>query len=258
MKNLKFLGVVAMTTVLLTSCLDGGNNEKSGFGYGVAGVSMDAMGYAVYVDDNMSVYSPSFNGLTDDDCVQFTYKINYDDPVNSGSPKYWTSSESTYIKLDNKGYVETVVDTTKASIKKNEMAAVDVAPLFINEYGATVKNFLFLNSSHQNSSTDQTNSYTLQVDLNQEPEVVDGNNVYNLFLRVVKVGDGKTTVGNSAFGYAIRAGNVFSTLESKEKAKDKDAFYFRFNYIKEFNKDSTEVTWGKSKVCAYKIYKGSK
>lgn len=69
MKKLKFLSAVAMATVLLTSCLDGGKNEQSGVSYGVVGFSTDAMGYVAYTADEVPVYASGFNNLKDDECV---------------------------------------------------------------------------------------------------------------------------------------------------------------------------------------------
>ena len=256
MKKLKFLGVIAMATVLLTSCLDGGNNEQSGSAYGVIGFSMDAMGNVAYTGDNVPVYASKFSDLTDNECVLFAFNINYDDPANAGK-KYLTATVSQYVRLDNTGRVEPV-DTAKTSIKKGELAVVDAGVVAGGVYSATIKDYLFLGSSHEKTTSDQTNSYFLQIDPTKEPQAVDGKNVYDFFLRVVKKSDGKGTIGTNAFNYAIRAGGYISSLEAKEKAKGNEAFYFRINYIKEFNKDTTEATWGKSKVLSYTIAKDSK
>lgn len=253
MKKLKFLGAVAMATVLLTSCLDGGKNEQEGTAYGVIGFSTDAMGYVAYTSDNVPVYASKFNDLSENDCVLFAFNINYDDPANSGK-KYLTATVSQYIRLDNKGKVEPV-DTADISIKKGELAVVDAGVVAGGSYSATIKDYMFLGSSHEKSTTDQTNSYFLQINPSQEPQVVDGKNVYDFFLRVVKVADGKGTIGTNAFNYAIRAGSSISSLEAKEKAKGSESFNFRINYIKEFNKDTTEATWSKSKVLSYMINK---
>lgn len=256
MKKLKFLSAVAMATVLLTSCLDGGNNEQSGYTYGVIGFSLDAMGNVAYTGDNVPVYASTFSELTDNECVYFGYTINYDDPANSGK-KYLTATVPQYIRLNNTGRVE-AVDTAKTSptsIKKGELTTVDAGIVAGGAYSATIKDFLFLGSSHEKSANDQTNEYFLQIDPSQEPQVVDGKNIYDFFLRVVKKEDGKNTIGTSVFNYAIRAGNYISSLEAKEKSKGSETFNFRINYIKEFNKDTTEATWTKSKVFSYMINK---
>lgn len=256
MKKLKFLSAVALATVLLTSCLDGGNNEQSGYTYGVIGFSLDAMGNVAYTGDNVPVYASTFSELTDNECVYFGYTINYDDPANSGK-KYLTATVPQYIRLNNTGRVE-AVDTAKTSptsIKKGELTTVDAGIVAGGAYSATIKDFLFLGSSHEKSANDQTNEYFLQIDPSQEPQVVDGKNVYDFFLRVVKKADGKNTIGTSVFNYAIRADSYISSLEAKEKSKGSETFNFRINYIKEFNKDTTEATWAKSKVLSYMINK---
>ena len=257
MKKLKFLSAVAMATVLLTSCLDGGKNEQSGVSYGVVGFSTDAMGYVAYTADEVPVYASGFNNLKDDECVFFAVNINYDDPANNSGKKYLTATVSQYSRLNNTGRVEPVdtAKTSPTSIKQGEITAVDAGIVTTGAYSATIKDFLFLGSSHEKSANDQTNEYFLQIDPSQEPQVVDGKNIYDFFLRVVKKEDGKNTIGTSVFNYAIRAGNYISSLEAKEKSKGSETFNFRINYIKEFNKDTTEATWTKSKVFSYMINK---
>ena len=61
MKKLKSLGVGAAATILLTSCLDG-NNEQTFTSFGVIDFSMEA-GLVAYTDDYTPIYSPQFKDL---------------------------------------------------------------------------------------------------------------------------------------------------------------------------------------------------
>lgn len=255
MKKLKSLGVVAAATILLTSCLDG-NNEQTFTSFGVVEFSMEA-GMVAYTDDYTPIYSPQFKDLKENDCIYFTGTLNRDDPANDGSKKYLTVSNAVVLnRLDNKGYFESRVDT--AIIKPNEIAALDAGLLYATQYSYTVKNFLFLGSSHEKVATDQDNTYYLQYDPSQEPQTVDGKRVYDFFLRVVKNSDGKGITGTNPFNYAFNTYGNLKTLESKETAAGNETLNIRINYIKGFNEDSTAATWGKSQVYQTTIYKENK
>ena len=252
MKKLKSLGVVAAATILLTSCLDG-NNESSLNGFGVIDYS-DDFRMVAYIDDYTPVYSPVFKDYQPDDCIYFTSTYSSDDPANNGSNKYATVSNAVVTnKLDNKGHFSSSVDT--ANIMPNEIAALDATLMFMTPYSFTLKNFMFLGSSHEKVAADQDNQYILQYNPSQEPQTVDGKRVYDFFLRVVKNDDGKGVVGNNAFYYAFKTNGHFKTLQSRETAAGNETLNIRINYIKEFNKDTTAATWGKSQIFQTQILK---
>lgn len=251
MKKLKSLGVVAAATILLTSCLDG-NNESSLNGFGVIDYSDDFRTVA-YIDDYTPVYSPVFKDYQPDDCIYFTSTYSSDDPANNGSNKYVTVSNAVVTYKLEKGDFESRVDT--ANIMPNEIAALDAALMFGTQYSFTLKNFMFLGSSHEKVAADQDNRYMLQYNPSQEPQTVDGKRVYDFFLRVVKNADGKGVVGNNAFYYAFKTNGYFKTLQSRETAAGNETLNIRINYIKEFNKDTTAATWGKSQVYQTQILK---
>lgn len=252
MKKLKFLGVMAMAALLFTSCLDS-NNEQSLNGIGVIDFSMDAMGNVAYIDDYTPVYSPAFKDLQTNDCIYFTSTYSSDDPANSGTKKYLTVSNAVVANKLDKGDFRSYVDT--ANIKPGEIAALEAGLLWMTQYSYTLKNFIFVGSSHEKVATDQNNTYFLEYDYNQEPQEVDGKRVYDLFLRVVKNADGKGVVGTNAFNYAFNTNGFFKTLEAKETAAGKETLNLRINYIKEFNADSTAATWAKSQIYSTQILK---
>lgn len=256
MKKLKSLGVVAAATILLTSCLDG-NNESSLNGFGVIDYSDDFRTVA-YIDDYTPVYSPVFKDLQKDDCIFFTSTYSTDDPANNGTNKYLTVTNAVVLNKLEKGQFESRVDT--ANIKPGEITAMEAGVLNYSytQYSFTNHNYLFVGSSHEKVTSDQSNTYYLQYDYNQEPQTVDGKRVYDFFLRVVKNADGKGVTGTNAFNYVFDTRGDFKTLQSRETAAGNETLNIRFNYIKEFNKDSTAATWGKSQVYQTAIYKENK
>lgn len=254
MKKLKSLGAVAVATVLLTSCLDG-NNESSLNAFGVIEFSTDAMGYVAFIDDYTPVYSPVFKDYKEGDCIYFSSTYSSDDPANNGSKKYLTVTNAVASNPLDEGRFVTQVDT--ANIISGEITALDAGILNYSytQYSFTNHNYLFMGSSHEKVASDQPNTYILQWDYNQEPQTVDGKRVYDFFLRVVKEGDGKGVAGTNPFNYVFNTGSYFKTLQSRETAAGNETLNIRFNYIKEFNKDTTAATWGKSQIYQTQILK---
>lgn len=245
MKRLKFLGVAAVAALMLTSCLDGGSNEVSGVTYGVVKFSTTSYRNLLYELTGMTVYHSSLESLMDGDCITCYRKINQGDAANKSTGEYWTASALTYEKIDKGTVLYSVEDTT--TYKKGEMSAIDVAVV------GYIQGMLFVQSAHPNSASDQTVSMTLSYDQNGETETVDGQNVYNLFLRVQKIADGKSTTGNVAFNNVFSMSDFFTYASAAEKAKGNEVVNFRFNYITAFNADTTQATWTTSKVINYQI-----
>lgn len=245
MKRLKFLGAAAVAALMLTSCLDGGSNEVSGVTYGVVKYSTTSYKNLLYELTGMTVYHVNLEALTDGDCITCYRKINQGDAANKSAGEYWTASELTYDKIDKGTVLYSVEDTSV--YKAGEMSAIEVGVV------GYIQGMLFVQSAHPNSASDQTVGMTLSYDRSGETETVDGQNVYNLFLRVQKISDGKSTTGNVAFNNVFRMDDFFAYASAAEKAKGKEVVNFRFNYIKEFNADTTQATWATSKVINYQI-----
>lgn len=245
MKRLKFLGVAAVAALMLTSCLDGGSNEVSGVTYGVVKYSTTSYKNLLHELTGMTVYHVNLESLMDGDCITCYRKINQGDAANQSAGEYWTASELTYDKIDKGSVYYSVEDTT--AYKAGEMSAIEVGIV------GYVEGMLFVQSAHPNSASDQDVSMTLSYDRSGETVAVDGQNVYDLFLRVQKISDGKSTKGNVAFNSAFRMDDFFAYASAAEKSKGKEVVNFRFNYIKEFNADTTQATWATSKVINYQI-----
>lgn len=245
MKCFKFLGVAAVAALTLTSCLDGGSNEISGTTYGVVEFSTTSYKNLLYELTGMTVYHSSLESLQSGDCVICYRKINEGDAANQSASEYWTASELTYDKIDKGEVLYTVEDTSVYNA--GEMTALEVSVV------GYVKGMLFLQSAHPSAASDQSVGMSLSFDRGGETATVDGQNVYDLFLRVRKIADGKSTTGNVAFNNAFSMSDFFAYASAAEKAKGKETVNFRFNYIKEFNADTTQATWTTSKVINYQI-----
>lgn len=247
MKKLKSFGVAAVAALLLTSCLDGSREDTIG-GCGVIDLSMDAFANVAYLNDYTQVYAPQFKDLNSGDCIIFNATLNYDDPANNGSKKYWTVSNAIFNKVDSRGYLNSTVDT--ANIRMNEIPAADAGLL-----SYVVKNYIFLYSSHEKAPSDQKNIYSLEYNPSIEPSTVDGKRVYDFFLRVVKESDGTGASGLNLFNYAINTGGQIKNLESKEIAAGKEQLNIRINYLKSYNEETKVASWGRSQVYSIALQK---
>lgn len=256
MKKLKCLGVVAMATVLLTSCLKGGDNSTTASGLGVIEFSIEAMANVAFVNDYMQYYAPQFSDLSEGDCVTFTGTLNYNDPANDGSKKYMTLSNVIVDrKLEKSKDFSGVLDT--ASIMPSEMTTLNASILTGTDYSFTIKNYFFIGSTHEKAPTDQNNRYIMQFDPNQEPKEEGGKRIYDFFLRVEKVSDGKGVPGTNNFYYTFNTQGYFKTLERKETAAGNNSVNIRINYLNSYDEATNTKKWGKSQVFTIKIPKES-
>lgn len=256
MKKLKFLGMAAAAAgmVLLTSCMDG-NNEETFTIWGVVAPSEKTYENVVY---NNSIYSvlyipeiakdPALIG--DQTCIQLNTTVSMDDAENANAATngYYTGRNNGY------GVVKKVdlysnIDT--ANIQENELAFGDAQPL------SYIKNYLFVAAFHPTILSKQENDFTLSWDYKQEPQVESDKRVYTMFLRATKTKDGEAPSGTNV--PEVRASNIssfYNQVKAKEQAAGKDVIYFKINYVKEFNADTTAVkTWGSSLIVPLEIVK---
>jgi len=248
MKKLKFLGAVAMATVLLTSCLDGGKNEQNFPAYGVLSYESKFSKNMFFTADEVAYNVPTLandpNFIGDSECLFIpSLYINLDgqENANAASNGYYTATApSGYTKLDKYSIIPSLTDTIKPL--DNELVLKDVAQGGYNK----IKNFLFLSLTYPTVVNDQKNRFELSYNYNQEPVVVDSKRVYDFFIRVVKIEDGKgATLQNATQVVAFDGRNEFSRLLNIEKASNAESLNLRLNYVKEFDKDTTRITsWG--------------
>ena len=244
MKSLKYLVLMAVSMILFTSCISGSGNEMAGTTYGVVKYSTTSNRNIIHEVTGLYVYHPAIESLQSGDCVVYYRKINQDDEANQSASQYWTASEVTYQKIDRREMEPALKDTSV--MDEGELVTVEVGVI------GYVEGVLFIQASHPNSATDQTMEVSLSYNQNDEPEVVDGQNVYNLFLRTKKLTDGKSSSGTLAFESAFEFENFLTNACAAEKAKGKEVVNFRFNYIKDIDANS-HASWTTSKVINYQI-----
>lgn len=244
MKSLKYLVLMSVSMILFASCISGSGNEVAGTTYGVVSYSTTANRNIVHEVTGLYVYHPAIESLQSGDCIVYYRKINQDDEANQSASQYWTASEATYQKIDRHEMEFALKDTSV--MDEGELVTLEVGVI------GYVEGVMFVQASHPNSATDQTMEVSLSYNQDEVPEVVDGQNVYNLFLRSKKLTDGKSSSGTLAFESAFEFETFLNKACAAEKAKGKEVVNFRFNYVKAIDADS-HASWTKSKIINYQI-----
>lgn len=253
MKKLKFLGLAAIAAgmVSLTSCLDGGGNKTSGGAFGYADFSMEAGGIVATDDYGSVIAASAFNTqLTGGEYISYFASIDYDAQT---STKYTTAVVSDirkYPEYHTNPYLTDTVSLLNNEISINQVA---VQTLGYSEYALTANKHIFMSAVHKNIPSDMRVRYDLSYERGTEPVVVDGKNVYDLYLRAVKTADGDDTKSDKAIVGAYGISEFLNYAINAEKSSGKSDVNVRFNYINEFSKDSTSWNWGTSDIYSFAI-----
>lgn len=248
MKTLK-LGGAAAALLLLTSCLgDGGGTVSESAVYGVIELSSKTMTNMVCVDNAGTLF---FNpevandvSIETGDCCILAYVLDQGSAENQNvaTKGYFTVGKKGYQEIDRWSLSFSLTDTAK--ILNNEQTLTG-----INAPVSYIKGRLFLPTEHKDFLTDQKNRFELSYNPAAEPEKIEGNRVYNLYLRTVKVTEGKSPSQSGSMVNAYELQRFASSVTSTEKATGAKGIFIKFNYIKEFNKDTTAATWATTAPC---------
>jgi hypothetical protein len=244
-------GFLAVNALLLTSCLEGGQNTGSDWDYGV--VETSSLSYKRII--TTSKWGPLYSrvidsdySINDGDCVMinFSYNLNSADNQDASAKGYLTVDDQISYGLIDQGIVNpySLTDTTR--LLPNEITTF----FDIENYNAYVREHLFMTPLFSTILTDQKNRYDLSFNPDQPVEESEGKRIYNFYLRVEKLEDGKAPAHeNNGQTIAFNLSRIMSYINVVEKAQNKDAMYFKINYVAEFNEDSTRVQrWGATKV----------
>lgn len=257
MKNLFLGSLLAVCALLMTSCLDGGKNESTEAYYGVIGYSDKSLKPVVYTPRGV-LYSPEIEKnvisgvIQPDDCCFIGVHINFDSPENSpeayASKGYYTVNINQYIDVRKGTFYTQLQDTAVVDTAEMLVAAIDMSTTGL--LGIKKDRPLFVvGTYHDDYIEDQEQVYTLSYDPDQEPEVVNGEKVYNLYLRVVKTEEGKKTL--SSMRELLNSFDARPFLNAVKNKEEKQV-NFRINCVKKLNEDKTKITdWTVSDVLTY-------
>jgi hypothetical protein len=258
MKKLFLGSLLAVCTLLMTSCLDGGNSQESGIGYGVIGYSeknfkpiLKTGGIPVY---SVEVANSVLKGdLDDGDCCIFAYTLDRDIPENLSEAVaangYYTITVTQHAIVPQGNISVSLIDTATVLPDEALVFGIDTRnSVFVED--KDVKK-IFLATIHENYSDKQKHTFNMSYAMDQEPELVNGENVYNLFLRVVKTEDDKSITSTQQLLNAFDMMRFIENFQYKEAADNKKVLKFRIKYADSFNKDSTRIEWKASDVLTY-------
>ncbi len=246
MKKLVFGGFFAACVMLLASCLDGGNNERTDIEIGIVDYYKSPGKVLLRVNEGDSydsyLYSPQMqnSGYEPGDIIYFQYHINFDSDENVAAQTngYWTVTINQSLaatKYDNIPYL-----TDTATILSNE---IPISELRADKY---IQDYFVLTSFHGEVMTDQKRRYQLSYDANQEVITENDKRIYNLFMRAVETDKGKAPTSNQASLIAFNFESFLRNAIIAEKNEGKKEVNIRINYITSFNKDTTAIEkWNK-------------
>ncbi|MCC8144350.1 MAG: hypothetical protein LIO97_11050 [Tannerellaceae bacterium] len=245
MKSLKLFFITALAAVaLLTSCLDG-DNISSGYDYGVVKYTSGCP--LLYITGSpLPLYSSQFMTADDGDCYFVQFEIDFDEEPNANANKtgYYIPTLTSITPIDKGSTRSFSMDTTNFEFLTSELAPVD---LEIQAFQYQ-QDYLFLAAAIEKLGTGQVNDYIIYYDLDWEPVLENGVNVYEVFLRVTKRSEGKETSSTGVEYNAFNMSSFCSQIELLETGKGNKNSGFKLIYINQFNTDSTGVAkWGETK-----------
>ena len=257
MKKLFLGSLLAVCTLLMTSCLDGGNNETQNFAYGIIDYSEKTLKPIIYSTHgpfySAQIEKSFFEGKLDrGDCCYFHYILNMDIPENSSEStsvnEYYTVTVDDYFDIPQGRLSSSLQDTTIIAPEEMLVSLIDSDN---SGFLATKKDIqmLLIATIHEDYDKNQEQEFSLSYDVDQEPELVNGENVYNLYLRVVKTKEGEKSL-SSKQGF-INAFNITQFLNTM-KYKGEKKVNVRVNCIESLNEEKTEIAdWVSSNVLTY-------
>lgn len=248
MKKLVLGSLLAVCALLMTSCLEGGSNERTGVAYGVieysGAVKLINMG-----NNAVKFYSKEIANdytIENGDCCYFSFIWNQDIPENADASKgYVTVTIDGYTKIPSNYYAKPfLTDTVEMDV--NEQIVSEAALLW-----DFAKEKMFFGTVIKGSLTKQEHSFDLSFNESQEPSIVNGENVYDLYIRVKKTKDGESPIKDQGVINAYNISSLFNTIGQKEQSAGRKRLNFRVNYVSDLNKDKTKAVWKATDILTY-------
>lgn len=240
-------GLLTVCMVMLTSCLDDGNNEQQGSVYAVAGASKDFSRIVLtYSDGQLPFYLKNVpeTSLTNGDCYLIGYSYKDEDNPDPTTLGYLNVTITQQIVTVPKGVTRYSPDTASTAYE-NE---IPIASIYQGSGSMSyVSGYFFFTSVINDMKEKQEQD--IQVSFAYDPEPVTESNVryYNLYLRAIKTTEGSGTSGTGYDTKAYQIRTFINNAGAREKELNSSAtsINVRLNYIKEFDSTTGAPVWDK-------------
>ncbi|MBQ4161411.1 MAG: hypothetical protein IJD84_00725 [Parabacteroides sp.] len=251
MKKLKIVGMAVLTAGLisLTSCLGDGSNTQTGVSLGYSTINLDALAYAVEDDFGTVVVADAFEKqLKGNEYVMYSYEVDW---AKQSSEKYIYVNVTGLEKLPEVSSKMSITDTTSVLPNELPIEVIELA-MYNYMYILTANRHAFLTAYHKNVPSDIETDYDLSYDIDANPVEISGVRVYDLYLRAVKITDGKKVATDTPIMCAYDLKEFLRRKREVEKSAGKTNVNVRFNYVSSIT-DSGSMTWKKSDVHSFVI-----
>lgn len=248
-KEIIYLVILFVASILYTSCLDdGGNAITLASQVTVVTKKSGDDRKLLLLKGGKLIYSPDFDKNDEyriGDCALIDFIIDYSDPANAN---YEQDSVITAQIKNNTKLQKYPLDTALTDTSM----VIDQEVIVTSIYNKSVileKN-LFLFTEHNFSF--EVDSFNLSYNKEKAPDIVDDKRIYNLYLRMV-MGNDTITKDKEIKYNAINLAEFIEKEGAKELALKKDTFlYFRINYLSAIRSDST-ASWKASSEYAVNL-----
>ncbi|GHT38064.1 hypothetical protein FACS189435_4290 [Bacteroidia bacterium] len=236
MKKKNIYAVLVVALALAVSCMSEGGQKVSVGNYPGVVVKHGDSAF-IYLKGHEMIYSATgLQNLNDGDCVIADFLLDYSLKENADSGKvkgFLTVSLKKVTPLPQLPLSATLTDTATALPGERVISSVYGQEAFILD-----KFFLF--TAHR------PDSFPLLFNLSYDPKMAE-EEVYDLYLRVnVEESEAKAS-------QPLTQANAF--LLEELSRRETDSLFFRINYVRQFNADSTVISWASTPVYRYSIFK---
>jgi hypothetical protein len=255
MKKLFLGGFLPLCVFMLSSCLEGGSNERSQSGIpGIIRFDTKIMRTVISAPEfgSFYFYDPQLEtlGFVDGDCVLFGYTVDFSAEINSNyqNTGIIQGTVSSIGIIDQYPCHSSLVHDTAMLIENERPIAYAVST---NGYSFYFSDKLFLTSDFS-QNTDQKTSWLLYYDGELPTKTVEGKTVYTLFLRAVMTDSDKAPIINTSVINVFNAGFFFDEIMHIEKNQGNTDVYFQIQHIRDIKTDGA-FTWEHSDVLSISI-----
>ncbi len=197
----------------------------------------------VYLKDRV-IYDDKFGSAYNHyDCILVKYNIDYGLFANADTGRRFGLFKAEILKhqeVPKLAFFSQLTDTATLLFDREER----LLPSIDKQY-SIIQDQLFLYTNHTVVDSIVPNDYMeLSYDTELEPvwDEINNKDVYDLFIRVAK---GVETTTNKTTESQLKFISSFNIEDLLAKNSSGDTIFFRINYGKSFNKDTTKiVSWG--------------